>query len=89
MYHPNDGKFVVANLEFAGERFSNACVQNRFSVGMLFETKEKLLQQLTEWSILHSVSSKPVKSTKTKYIAICSVDVNCPWRLHAIISKKM
>ena len=79
---------VVANLQFAGERFSSAAVQTGFSVGMVFETKEKLLQQLSEWSIKHAVSYKPIKSNKTKYTAICNVDVNCPWRIHAIVSKK-
>ena len=79
---------VVANLQFSSERFSTSCVQAGFSVGMVFETKDKFLQQLTEWSILHAVSYKPIKSNKTQYTAICTVEGNCPWRIHAIVSKK-
>ena len=30
---------VVANLEFSGEKFSAACVQNGFDVGMVFQSK--------------------------------------------------
>ena len=65
---------VVANLEFSGEKFSACCEQNGFAIGMVFRSKEEFLHQLTEWSILHGVSYKPIKSNKTIYTAVCSVD---------------
>ena len=80
---------VVGNLQFFGERFSTSCAQAGFSVRMVFETKEKFLQQPTEWSILHAVSYKPIKSNKTQYTAISNVEGNFPWRIHAIVSTKI
>lgn len=78
---------VVPNLQFNEELFSSSYIQNSFKVGMVFETKAKFLQ-LSEWSILHAVSLKLVRSNKEKYTAICNVDTNYQWRIHAIDSKK-
>ena len=59
-------KSIVANVNFNSELFLSCSVQTGFKVGMVFESKAKFLQQLSEWSILHAVSFKPIRSNKSK-----------------------
>jgi len=37
-----------------------------------FETKVKLLEVITEWSIMRGVSFTQVKSNKTNYTSVCA-----------------
>ena len=70
-------------------------VTNDLKVGNIFETKVKLLEAITEWSIMPGVSFTQVKSNKTNYAAVCASKVEgdnasrdvCSWRLHASIPK--
>jgi len=41
-------------------------------VGDIFETKVKLLETITEWSIMCGVSFTKVKSNKTNYTTVCA-----------------
>jgi len=63
----------------------------------IFESKVKLLQSITEWSIKHGVSFTPVKTNKSCHTIICAFiregdnvcrDM-CLWKLHAFISKSV
>jgi len=63
-------------------------------VGDIFESRIKLLQAFSEWSIVHSVSFKPVKTNKTCYTAICGADdvsggKECLRRIHVSVPKKI
>ena len=66
-------------------------------VGDIFETKVKLLEAITEWSIMRRVSFTQVKSNKTNYTAVCTFIVEgddafryvCPQRLHASVSNNL
>jgi len=61
----------------------------------IFESKVKLLQAITEWSIKRGVSFTPMKTNITCYRTVCaSIRENdnlcrdvCPWRLHAYVPK--
>ena len=60
-------------------------------VGDIFEIKVKLLEAITEWSIMCGVLFTQVKSNKTNYTAVCAIMVEgdntskdlCLWRLYA------
>ena len=63
----------------------------------IFESKVKLLQSITEWSIKHGVSFTPMKTNKSCHTIICAFiregdnvcrDM-CLWKLHAFISKSV
>jgi len=47
-------------------------VIDNLKVGDIFETKVKLLEAITEWSIMLRVSFTQVKSNKTNYITVCA-----------------
>ena len=83
------------HITFELNRFSAPTRTDNLKVGDIFESKVKLMQAITEWSIQRGVSFVPVKSNRTSYTAVCfsikegeneSRDV-CPWRLHASVLK--
>lgn len=51
---------IVPNMQFNDEIFSSSSVENGFEVGMVFKSKAKFLQQLSEWSILYAASFKAI-----------------------------
>ena len=64
-------------------------------VGDIFETKVKLIEAITEWSIICGVLFTQVKSNKTNHTTVCAFIVEgdntskdlCLWRLHASVPK--
>ena len=81
-------KSTVERTQIDVEVFGRECVENVPRVGLIFESKEKLIEQLSEWAIKCSVSFKVIKSRSNDYTVRCDIDENCPWRVHAHLSKK-
>ena len=79
---------VMQEVQFTDEMFGLECVEKGPRVGMIFRSKESLIEHVSEWSIKCSVSFKNIKSRAREFTAVCDIDDNCPWRLHAIISKR-
>ena len=55
---------VVENIDIEHTRCASANSTDDLKVGDMFESKVKLLQALSEWSIIQSVLFKPVKTNK-------------------------
>ena len=79
---------IIDNYHVHAEVFGNECVEKGPRVGLIFESKRALIEQLSEWAIKCSVSFQVVKSRANQYTVRCDVDDNCPWRLHASVSVK-
>ena len=79
---------IMENAQLEVEVFGRECAEKGPRVGLIFETKEMLIEQLSEWAIKCSVSFKVVKSRAHEYTVRCDIDEKCGWRLHASISKK-
>ena len=70
-------------------------VTEDLKAGDIFESKVKLLQVITKWSIKHGVSFTLVKTNRTCYTTVCASikegDNFCisvyPRRLHATVPK--
>jgi len=64
-------------------------------MGDIFESKVKMLQVITEWSIACGVSFMHVKTNRTLYTTFCASIIEgdnvgrdvCLWRMHASVSK--
>jgi len=81
----------IITIEF--NKFTTPTAIEDLKVGDIFESKVKLLQVITEWSIKRGVLFTPVKTNKSCYTTVCdsikeqdNVDRKvCPWRLHAFV----
>ena len=85
----------MKNITTEFNRYTTPTATEDLKVGDIFESKVKLLEAITEWSIICGVSFMPLKTNKTCYTAVCTSIVDgdntsrnvCPWRLHASVPK--
>ena len=84
----------VDNITSKFNRSTIPTATDYLKVGDIFESKVKLLQEITQWSIKRGVSFTPVKTIKSCCTIVCAsiIDGNicrdvCQWRLYAFIPK--
>ena len=65
---------VVENITAEHTRCAPGNATDDLKVGDIFESKVKLLQALSEWSIVRSVSFKYVITNKKCYTAVCDAN---------------
>ena len=79
-------KSIMQNCHQDVEVFGRECAENGPRVGLIFESKQKLVEQLCEWANKCSVSFQVLKSCANQYTVHCDVEETCPWRVHASLS---
>ena len=62
----------MENITFKFNRVTTPTVIEDLKVGDIFESKVKLLQAITEWSIKRGVSITSVKTKRTCYTIFCA-----------------
>ena len=60
----------IITIEF--NRFTTPTAIEDLKVGDIFESKVKLLQVITEWSIKRGVTFTPMNTNKSYYIVVCT-----------------
>ena len=62
----------MKNITSKFNKSATSTATEDLKVGVIFESKVKLLQAITEWSIKHGVSFAPVKINRTCYTTVCT-----------------
>ena len=65
---------VIENITAEYNRSAPSTATNNLKVGDIFESKVKLLQAISERSIIRSVSYKSVKTNRTCYTTVCGAN---------------